>query len=99
MREQAILAAAMSAMRDGDDILRRDSAEWAQGVFAQALSQQVDHVHRVRGGLRYNPPAIAFVGIVHAVKHGVTTLTSGTCLTLRLAVTRLQHMVFVRLPQ
>ena len=75
IREQAILAAAMSAMRDGDDTLRRESAEWAQGVFAQALAQEEDHVHRSRGGLRFNPPGIAFVGMVHAVKHGVTTLT------------------------
>lgn len=74
MHEQAILAAAMSAMRDGDDTLRRESAEWAQGVFAQALSKEEDHVHRVRRGLRFNPPAIAFVGMIHAVKHGVTTL-------------------------
>lgn len=74
IREQAILAAAMSAMRDGDDTLRRESAEWAQGVFAHALSQEEDHVHRVRGGLRFNPPAIALVGMVHAVKHRVTTL-------------------------
>ena len=74
MREQAILAAAMSAMRDGDDTLRRESAEWAQGVFARSLSGEEDHVHRVRGGLRFNPPAVAFVGMVHAVKHGVTTL-------------------------
>ncbi len=74
MREQAILAAAMSAMRDGDDTLRWENAEWAQGVFAQALAQEEDHVHRIRGGLRFNPPAIAFVGMVHAVKHGVTTL-------------------------
>lgn len=74
VREQAILAAAMSVMRDGDDTLRRESADWAQGVFAQAFAQEEDRVHRVRGGLRFNPPAIAFVGMVHAVKHGVTTL-------------------------
>lgn len=67
-REQAIAAAAMIAMRDGDAQLRADSAHWARGIFAAALQAKEDPAHRFRSGLRFNPIAIAFVGTVHAAK-------------------------------
>lgn len=69
MREQAIISAAMIAMRDGDTELRAQHAEWARGVFAQALRTKEDPVHRFRSGLRYNPIAIAFAGMVYLLKH------------------------------
>jgi len=68
MREQAVVAAAMIAMRDGDAELRTRHAEWARSVFAQALQTKENPVHRFRSGLRFNPIAIAFVGMIHSLK-------------------------------
>lgn len=73
MREQAIVAAAMITMRDGDAELRTQHAEWARTVFAQALQTEEDPVHRVRSGLRFNPIAITFVGMIHSLKDNPTT--------------------------
>ncbi len=69
MREQAVIIAAMIAMRDGDAELRARHEEWARGVFARALTTKEDPVHRFRSGLRYNPISIAFVGMIHALKY------------------------------
>ena len=54
MREQAVVTAAMIAMRDGDAELRAGHAEWARNVFAQTLQTKEDPVHRIRSGLRFN---------------------------------------------
>jgi hypothetical protein len=68
MREQAVVTAAMIAMRDGDAELRARHAAWARSVFAQALQTKEDPVHRVRTGLRFNPIGIAFVGMIYSLK-------------------------------
>ena len=68
MREQAVMAAAMIVMRDGDAELRAKHGDWARGIFAQALLTKDDPVHRVRGGLRFNPIAIAFAGMIYVLK-------------------------------
>ncbi len=68
MREQAVVTAAMIAIRDGDAELRALYAGWAHGVFVQALQTKEDPVHRFRSGLRFNPIAIAFIGKIHALK-------------------------------
>ncbi len=68
MREQAVVTAAMIAMRDGDAELHARHAEWARSVFAQALQTKEDPVHRFRPGLRFNPIAIAFVGMIYSLK-------------------------------
>jgi hypothetical protein len=71
MREEANVAAAMIAMRDGDPELRAAHAEWARSIFASTLQVKEDPVHRFRPGLRFNPVAIAFVGMIHVAKdHG-----------------------------
>jgi len=72
VREQAVYAAAMIAMRDGAAELRARQAAWAQGVFERALQTPEDSSHRVRSGLRFNPSAIAFAGLIHALRDGVT---------------------------
>ena len=72
MREQAVVTAAMIAMRDGDAELRARHAEWARSVFAQALQTKEDPVHRFRSGLRFNPIAIAFAGMIHSLKDRAT---------------------------
>ena len=68
MREQAVVTAAMIAMRDGDAELHARHADWARSVFAQALQTKEDPVHRFRPGLRFNPIAIAFVGMIYSLK-------------------------------
>lgn len=68
MREQALVNAAMIAMRDGDGELRARHEAWARGIFAQALQTKDDPVYRFRSGLQYNPVAVAFVGMIHALK-------------------------------
>lgn len=67
-RRHSIVTAAMIAMRDGDDALRRECRAWADGVFSSALQVTEDAAHRFRSGLRFNPPAIAFAGIVHGLR-------------------------------
>ena len=68
MLQQAVLSAAMIAMRDGDAELRTRYQSWARGIFSQALQAKDDPVLRFRPGLRYNPIAISFVGMIHALK-------------------------------
>src|SRR5262249_27597632 len=68
MREEAVVTAAMIAMRDGDTELRARRAEWARSVFAKTLQTKEDPVHRFRPGLRFNPIATAFVGMICSLK-------------------------------
>lgn len=63
-RDQAIVAAAMIAMRDGDEELRACNADWMHRVFTTALGVEIHPAHRYRNGLRFNSVAMAFVGIV-----------------------------------
>jgi hypothetical protein len=71
LREGSIVTAAMIAMRDGDHDLRNRNRGWADAVFAAVLRGTEDPARRFRGGLRHNPPAIAFAGMVHALKDGL----------------------------
>jgi len=73
MREQSIISAAMIAIRDGDADLRAQHSEWAHIVFAQALQTKDDPAHLLRSGLRFNPIAIAFFGMIHALKDRCAT--------------------------
>ena len=59
-------------MRDGDAELRSRHAVWAHAIFAQALQSKDDAGHRFRPGLRFNPIAIAFVGMIHSLRDGLT---------------------------
>ena len=68
MRVHAVVSAATIAMRDGDAEFRATHHAWARRIFAQALQAKDDPVHRFRSGLRYNPVAIAFVGMIYALK-------------------------------
>lgn len=72
MHDRAIVGAAMIAMRDGTPESRDRHRLWAQSAFAAALRPEDDPVHRVRDGLRYNPIAIAFAGMAHALDGRVT---------------------------
>lgn len=66
---EAVITAAMIAIRDGDADFCAQNEAWARTVFAQAMQTKEDSVHRSRSGLRYNPIAIAFVGIIQLLKH------------------------------
>ena len=68
LQEQAVVAAAMVAMRDGDTETRATNVTWARGIFAASLQAKEDGVYRFRSGLRFNPIAMAFAGTVHAAK-------------------------------
>ncbi|KVL16472.1 hypothetical protein [Burkholderia cepacia] len=70
MRREAVLAAAMMSMRDGDKSLRDTYGDWARTQLQDALaSDGHDPVHQVRAGLRFNPVAIAYAGLIHALAH------------------------------
>lgn len=68
IREEAIVTAAMIAMRDGDADLRARHESWARSVFKRALQTKEDPVYRFRSGLLFNPIAISFVGMVHSLR-------------------------------
>lgn len=70
--EQAIVGAAMLAMRDGMPELRETHRTWAQGIFAAALRAEDNPVHRIRDGLQFNPVAISFAGMAYALSGHVT---------------------------
>lgn len=73
MRDEAVVTAAMIAMRDGDADLRARHETWAHGIFAKALQTKEDPVYGIRSGLRFNPIAIAFVGVIHSLRHRADT--------------------------
>lgn len=70
--DQAIVGAAMIAMRDGTPDLRDAHRVWAQEVFATALRADDDPVHRVRDGLKFNPVAMAFAGLAYSLDGHIT---------------------------
>ena len=73
MREEAVVTAAMIVMRDGDDALRADHGEWARSQLDETLAALDDAPARqIRGGLRFNPTAIAYAGLIHALRHRLT---------------------------
>ena len=72
MREHAIYATALIAARDLSAELRTRHETWIRGIFTQALIAKDDPVDSLRPGIRYNPVAIAFVGLVHLLKDGNT---------------------------
>lgn len=61
-REEAIVTAAVIAVRDGGEDLIAAHGKWIRETFGRAFGGKNDPVHRTRGGLQFNPIAIAFVG-------------------------------------
>ena len=75
MLERAIVASAMIAMRDGDEALHTESAQWAKRILLRTLSRKDEQItHRSHSRLPYNEFAIAFIGVFYAVKRGVPAL-------------------------
>jgi hypothetical protein len=73
MQEEAVVTAALIVMRDGNDALRAEHGEWARSQLAKTLAAHDDDLGRqMRGGLRFNPTAIAYAGLIHALRHRST---------------------------
>lgn len=73
MQEEAVVTAAMIVMRDGDEALRAEHEEWARSQLDETLADlDDDPARQMRGGLRFNPTAIAYAGLIHALRHRST---------------------------
>jgi hypothetical protein len=68
IKRESINMAALIAARDGGSEVRGRFRDWLIETFRNALRAKDDHVHRVRDGLRYNPFAMAFLGLIHLLK-------------------------------
>jgi hypothetical protein len=66
--EEAILSVALIAARDGGPVVRNLFRPWLTATFQKALQAKDDDVHRVRGGLKFNAVARAFLGHIHLLK-------------------------------
>jgi hypothetical protein len=69
MREEAVVSACFVAARDGKSDLVDEHGAWMRETFARAFAKEHDAIHRTRGGLQYNSPAIAFAGTALVMKH------------------------------
>jgi hypothetical protein len=92
----AAQASAMIAMRDGAAELRSQHATWAHQIFARALQTKDDSVHRFRGGLRFNPIAIAYTGMIHCSGMIRRPIVCAHCSRSPPEIIPLRHMVSAR---
>ncbi len=66
--EQAVVGAALIAMRDGSAELRTAQRHWAEAVFASATKSKKDPLGaRFRSGMAFNLFAMTFAGRVFAL--------------------------------
>ena len=70
-RDLAAIAAAVVAMRDGDDTLRSRRRVWAREIFVKALTTKGGDRLVPETNIRFNPVAMAFIGIVQLLRGGV----------------------------
>ena len=82
LRRQAVVGAAMIAMRDLAGEQRTRYRAWAMGAFSAAVQGEDDPVTRAREGLQFNPTAIAFAGIAYAIADGATREEAAALLAL-----------------
>jgi hypothetical protein len=75
-------AAALVAIRDGTDDLRREQGAWAERILIDALGASDDVGHRIRGGLKFNPVATAFAGIAEFYRREPTPARLRTLLEI-----------------
>lgn len=72
VNDEGIRAAALVAVRDGDDELRRAHGAWAEQVLLDALNAADDVSHWTRSGLKFNPVATAFAGLAELYRREPT---------------------------
>ncbi|WP_156359684.1 hypothetical protein [Sphingomonas sp. Leaf28] len=65
MQGQTVWSAALVAARDGSAELVSEHEAWIREVFGRGISEGEDPVHRMRGGIRFNPLAIATAGLAN----------------------------------
>ena len=82
LQQQAVVGAAMIAMRDLTGDQRTRYLSWAMGAFSAAVQGEDDPVTRARGGLKFNPGAIAFAGIAYAMADGAAREQAAALLAL-----------------
>ena len=70
LQQQALVGAAMIAMRDVTGEQRTRYRAWAMDAFNAATRDEDDPVTRAREGLKFNPAAIPFAGIAYAMADG-----------------------------
>lgn len=68
MHEHAVFAIALIVARDGTPELRVRYRDWLLRTFRQGLATREDNVHRVRTGLKFNPAAMGFSGLVYMMQ-------------------------------
>jgi hypothetical protein len=65
-RTNAIVSAAMIVVRDGSEQSLDQHEAWVRGVFANTFAvTEPDRTRSMRNGIRYNPVAIAALGVIH----------------------------------
>jgi hypothetical protein len=72
LRDETLVIAAVVAARDGGAELISQHEDWIRATLRRALKSPADPIHRVRGGLQFNPIAMAFVGVVLLLKNRST---------------------------
>jgi len=73
MRDEAVLSTAMMVMRDGDPRLREKYGGWAHTLLVRAAQCDSDEaVFLFRTGLRFNPSAIGYAGLIFSLAHQKT---------------------------
>jgi energy-coupling factor transporter ATP-binding protein EcfA2 len=82
LQQQAVVGAAMIAMRDLTGEQRTRYRSWAMSAFNAAVQGEDEPVARAREGLKFNPVAIAFAGIAYAMAAGATREQAAALLAL-----------------
>ena len=81
LQQQAVVGAAMIAMRDLTGDQRTRYLSWAMDAFSAAAQGENDPI-RTREGLKFNPAAIAFAGIAYAMADGAAREQAAALLAL-----------------
>jgi len=70
-RAHTLIAAALIVARDSTEDLLGEVEGWVRSVFADALAGEDDIAGSTfRGGIKFNPPAIATLGLIHLWNRG-----------------------------
>ena len=96
--EETILSAALIAARDGGPEVRNLFRPWLTATFQKALHTKDDDVHRVRGGLKFNAVARAFLGHIHLLKISTPRVSCVGCLPSPVGQIRLRHTGWHKAP-